>query len=279
MSAPRRHSVDVAGVPAWLDPVRLLGPDFVWDAERAVWSATRDVEQAADVQARLRGLGFDGCALDVVVIPPLGRAVVRAARTIDARRRRETTPGFTRRGAQLDAEGRFSLTPEALAVDCGRAAWAVGHRRVVDLGCGVGGNTMGFARAGLRVVAVEQDAERIEMARANARLYGVDARVEWRCSDAIDALSELDPLDGDLLFVDPPWGESWDRVHVDPAGLPLLGAALAARGGRALWAKLPPSIDTRGLGAAHVEAVFGHAAGDMQRVKYLLVRWSPALNG
>ena len=138
---------------------------------------------------------------------------------------------------------------------------------------------MGFARAGLRVVAVERDAERIEMARSNARLYGVDARVEWRCSDAIDALSELNPLDGDLLFVDPPWGESWDRVHVDPAGLPLLGAALAARGGRALWAKLPPSIDTRGLGAAHVEAVFGHAAGDMQRVKYLLVRWSPALNG
>ena len=276
MTAPRRHRVDVVGVPAWLDPVRLLGPDFVWDAVRAVWSATRDAEHAADVQARLRGLGFDGRALDVVVTPALNRSAVRAARTIDARRRRDTTPGFARRGAQLDAEGRFSLTPEALALAWGHAAWVAGHRRVVDLGCGAGGNTIAFARAGLSVVAVERDATRLAMARDNARLYDVDARVEWRCADALETLAALDALDGDLVFVDPPWGEAWDRAQVDPSMLPLLGTALAARRGRALWAKLPPSTDTRGLGAAQVEAVFGHAAGDAQRVKCLLARWPGA---
>lgn len=276
MSGPRRHRVDVVGLPTWLDPTRLLGPDFTWDAERTAWSATRDAEGAADVQARLRGLGFDGRALDVAVWPALSRSEVRAARTVDARRRRDTTPGFTRRGALLDAEGRFSLTPEALALDWGRAAWAAGHRRVVELGCGAGGNTLGFARAGLSVVAVERDAARLEMAQANARLYGIAAKVEWRCADALEVLAGLNPLDGDLFFVDPPWGEAWDRAHVDPFALPLLSEARAARGGRALWAKLPPSTDTRGLGADRVEAAFGEAGGDVQRVKALLARWSAA---
>lgn len=94
------------------------------------------------------------------------------------------------------------------------------------------------------MVAIERDATRLEMAQANVRLYSVAAKVEWRCADGLEALAALDPLDGDLVFVDPPWGEAWDRAHVDPFALPLLNEARAARGGRGLWAKLPPSTDT-----------------------------------
>jgi trimethylguanosine synthase len=198
---------------------------------------------------------------------------VRAARTEDARRRRDTTPGFTRPGARLDAEGRWSLTPEVLALAVGRrAARALGPgATVLDAGCGAGGNAIGFARAGLRVVAVEQDAARLEMARHNAAIHGVTERIRFVRGDALATLARTDAA---LTFVDPPWGEAWDRVAVPLSALPLLGAALVAR--RApLWAKLPPSAhaDAPELTPEGWEAWFGAAPGDRQRIKFLLAGW------
>ena len=104
----------------------------------------------------------------------------------------------------MDREGRVSLTPEALAVSMAAGVDVT----VVDAGCGVGGNTIAFARAGARVIAIEQDPGRLDMARHNASLYGVADRVEWIAGDA----TQLVPtLSADLLFVDPPWGEGYDR--------------------------------------------------------------------
>jgi hypothetical protein len=48
-----------------------------------------------------------------------------------------------------------------------------------------------------------------------------------------------------------------------------------AAGYAALWAKLPPSFATDGLldgGSGRVDAFFGEAQGDRQRVKFVLVR-------
>lgn len=217
---------------------------------------------AADVGARLRGLGFGGRPLDVQIDPAPGRARVREARTTDARRRRDTTPGFTRPGARLDEEGRMSLTPEVLALRVGERARG---RRVVDLGCGCGGNAIGFARGGASVLAVERDPGRLAMARHNARLYGVS--IDFRAGD--DAL--LDELSGDVLFVDPPWGAGYDRVLTHLIDLPVLGRALAARGFAEVWAKVPPSFDPRDVPGCAVEPVFGEAEGDRRRVKFLLL--------
>lgn len=219
--------------------------------------------EAADLAARLRGLGFGGRPLDVQISPPLPRALVRAARTTDARRRRETTPGFLRAGTRVDDEGRISLTPEVLALRIGELARG---RRVVDLGCGCGGNAIGFARGGAQVIAVERDAGRLAMARHNARLYG--ASIDFRAGD--DAL--LDDLAGDVLFVDPPWGADYDRVRTSLNALPLLGRALAAGRFAEVWAKVPPSFDAGDLPGCTVEPFFGEAPGDRQRVKFLLLR-------
>src|SRR4030095_16970744 len=42
-----------------------------------------------------------------------------------------------------------------------------GVRRVIDLGCGIGSDSMAFARAGLEVVAVEVDPQTAAVAQAN----------------------------------------------------------------------------------------------------------------
>jgi trimethylguanosine synthase len=256
----------VSELPAWLPAGRLLGPGFTLVAgpDRVTATGELDRPAAADVAARLRGVGFGGRALEVQITPPLPRALVRAARTEDARRRRNTTPGFVRGEARDDPEGRMSLTPEALAVAMGLRA----PPTVLDAGCGVGGNTIGFARAGCRVTAIERDPRRLAMARHNARVYGVADRVRWIAGDAVD---HVRTLPADLLFVDPPWGADWNRARTTLEDLPLLSAILAIRKDR-VWAKVPPSFDPATVPGGAPEAWFGEAPGDLRRVKFLLIR-------
>lgn len=259
-------TVRISPLPAWMPLERLLGPGFVREGNGAV--ASLDMRTAADVAARLRGLGFGGAPLGVVTEPELPRAVVRAARTEDARRRRDTTPGFTRPGARFDDEGRFSLTPEALALALARP---LRGRTVIDATCGAGGNAIGFARAGVRVTAIERDAARLALARANAALYGVADRIRFLHGDA---RALLPSITADLVFVDPPWGTEWDRARTTLAALPLLAALLPLARGRfpTIWAKVPPSFDPADWPEAAVEPVFGVAPGDTRRVKFLVLR-------
>ena len=263
-----------------MDVGRLLGayPWSIAPSEVGVRvEAHLESGDAADVDARLRGLGFGGNPISVSCVPVLPRALVRAARTEDARRRRNTSPGFTRPEVRLDAEGRWSLTPEDLALAMGRhAVRQLGDgARVLDAGCGLGGNAIGFARAGLRVIAVEQDAGRVALLRHNIAVYGVAARVTVVHGDAVEALEQVR---ADLAFVDPPWGEAWDRVSVEATSLPLVCEARARRGRfRATWAKLPPSGWFAEPEVASLEAWFGVRPGDQRRVKFVLAQLAPTV--
>jgi hypothetical protein len=221
------------------------------------------------VQARLRGLGLGGAALRVEVTPPLKRKLVRDARTRDARRRRDTSPGFTRPGVRLDEEGRRSLSPERLALALGRRAHEAGLRRVIDATAGAGGNAIGFARAGCEVVAVELEPSRGADARHNARIYEVADRIEVKVGSAQALLPELVDT-ADLVFVDPPWG-AWDKVRTGVADVPVLADILAMLPPELpVWAKLPPSFDPGELSGWSFQAWFGHAPGDRERVKWVL---------
>lgn len=267
------HHVWVRGFPSWCEPLRLLGPgDWTIDGRNAHASLTTFA--AADLDARLRGIGIGGGPLEFSADPPLPRAAVRAARTTDARRRRDTSPGFTRPGTRLDEEGRYSLTPEALALAVGRRA---APRTVVDAGCGAGGNSIGFARAGCRVIAIEQDAGRLADARHNARIYGVDAAITFIHGRTAECLPRVK---GDLLFVDPPWGPEWSRSYTTLTDLPELEALVAAPPAfPEIWAKVPPSFDVRSVPGASAEAWYGVAKGDDRRVKFLILRWRPRATG
>jgi hypothetical protein len=270
----RNHRVRVSPLPPWLPLRQLLGPGR-WQisalAEGGLLAAQAELprEVAADLSARLRGVGIAGNTLAIEIDPALPRAAIRAARLSEARRMRAGSEGFSRPGTRLDAQARRSLTPEALALALGRRARGV---HVLDATCGAGGNAIGFARAGCRVTAVELDAERLALARANARVYRVSDRIRFITGDALEIVPGVA---ADLLFIDPPWGERYDRRRVVLEGLPLLEALLAYRAlFERVWAKVPPSFDPASIPGARARAVFGAGEGDGRRVKFLLLELS-----
>nr|XP_010968991.1 trimethylguanosine synthase [Camelus bactrianus] len=108
-------------------------------------------------------------------------------------------------GVKLDREGWFSVTPEKIAKHiAGRVSQAFTCGGVVvDAFCGVGGNTIQFALTGKRVIAIDIDPVKIDLARNNAEVYGTADKIEFICGDFL----QLAPgLKADVVFLSPPWG-------------------------------------------------------------------------
>ncbi|MEV1044635.1 class I SAM-dependent methyltransferase [Streptomyces sp. NPDC049916] len=76
---------------------------------------------------------------------------------------------------------------------------ALGVRSVADLCCGIGGDAIALARAGISVLAVDHDPLTAEVARANAAALGLGDLIEVRCAD----VTETDTSPYDAVFVDP----------------------------------------------------------------------------
>uniref|UniRef100_A0A673A0B7 Trimethylguanosine synthase n=2 Tax=Sphaeramia orbicularis TaxID=375764 RepID=A0A673A0B7_9TELE len=108
-------------------------------------------------------------------------------------------------GIKLDREGWFSVTPERIAE---HIALKVVHsfsnsQLVIDAFCGVGGNAIQFALTGKRVLAIDIDPVRLNLAHHNATVYGVADQIEFLQGDFL----QLAPrLRGDVVFLSPPWG-------------------------------------------------------------------------
>ncbi|GBG26279.1 Trimethylguanosine synthase [Hondaea fermentalgiana] len=108
-------------------------------------------------------------------------------------------------GIKMDQESWYSVTPESIAE---HIAERCRSNIVVDAFAGAGGNAIQFAFTCEHVIAIEIDRERLEMARHNARVYGVEDRIEFILGDAIQILAMLaergTPVDA--IFISPPWG-------------------------------------------------------------------------
>ncbi|KAG6511043.1 hypothetical protein ZIOFF_029092 [Zingiber officinale] len=141
-------------------------------------------------------------------------------------------------GVLMDEEGWYSVTPEAIAASHAERASAYvhcGRSLVLDGFAGVGGNAIQFAsRSGLlisqskkirsfarrftdspfrgcHVVSVDIDPRKVEFAVNNAKIYGVEDRIDFVIGDFF----HLAPfLKGDVLFLSPPWGGPSYR-HLD----------------------------------------------------------------
>ncbi len=74
---------------------------------------------------------------------------------------------------------------------------AAGVKRVVDLGCGIGGDLIAFARAGMETRGVELDPVRALISQANLVALGLPGRIE--CTDATALKIGAD----ETAFIDP----------------------------------------------------------------------------
>ena len=65
-------------------------------------------------------------------------------------------------------------------------------------------NLLQFALTCERVIAIDIDPEKIRLARHNARVYGVEERIEFIVGDFFSIVPSLHGAD--VIFLSPPWG-------------------------------------------------------------------------
>jgi 2-polyprenyl-3-methyl-5-hydroxy-6-metoxy-1,4-benzoquinol methylase len=76
--------------------------------------------------------------------------------------------------------------------------WA--GKRVLEIGCGIGTDTINFARAGAEVTAVELSEQSLAVASKRAEVYGLDDRIRFYSGNA-EQLSSFVPRDTyDLVY-------------------------------------------------------------------------------
>jgi 2-polyprenyl-3-methyl-5-hydroxy-6-metoxy-1,4-benzoquinol methylase len=85
--------------------------------------------------------------------------------------------------------------------------WA--GKRVLEIGCGLGTDTMNFLRAGARVTAVDLSSKSLELARQRAQVYGVADRVQFVEADAERLAEFVRPEPYDLVY-------SFGVIHHSP---------------------------------------------------------------
>jgi SAM-dependent methyltransferase len=73
-------------------------------------------------------------------------------------------------------------------------------KRVLEIGCGIGTDTINFARAGADVTAVELSSESLSIARQRARVYELDHRIHLFQGDAEALSAFLPPQAYDLIY-------------------------------------------------------------------------------
>lgn len=126
-----------------------------------------------------------------------------------------------------------------------RARRFVRYPRVVDLCCGIGGDTLALA-AHAEVWAIDVDPIHVRMAEANAGVYGVGDRVRAECGDVTTyAFAE-----GVAAWADPSRRIAGRRVYTTDAYQPPLSALLELTStAPGMGIKLSPGVDYAELDA------------------------------
>ena len=82
-------------------------------------------------------------------------------------------------------------------------------KNVLEIGCGIGTDTINFARAGARVTAVDLSAESLQVARTRAEIFGLSDRIEFYEANAEHLADFVSPRPFDLIY-------SFGVIHHSP---------------------------------------------------------------
>ena len=156
-------------------------------------------------------------------------------------------------------EALEQATGEMLALH--RARRFADCERVVDLGCGIGGDSLALATV-TRVTGVERDPVRLLMARENARTCGLAERSDWVRGDITDG----GPVRAEAAFVDPARRTAAGRRIFDVRAYdPPLAEVLAwQRRFRTMAVKVAPGIGDEDVAALPGEVEFVAEENDLK---------------
>lgn len=73
-------------------------------------------------------------------------------------------------------------------------------KRVLEIGCGIGADTMNFARAGASVTAVDLSDRSLEIARQRARVYGLERDIVFYQANAEELSAAVPAAAYDLVY-------------------------------------------------------------------------------
>jgi len=82
-------------------------------------------------------------------------------------------------------------------------------KRVLEIGCGIGTDTMNFARAGAEVTAIDLSNQSLDLARKRAEVYGLSNRIKFYEADAERLDEFIPPQKYDLIY-------SFGVIHHSP---------------------------------------------------------------
>nr|WP_229891311.1 class I SAM-dependent methyltransferase [Streptomyces mashuensis] len=156
--------------------------------------------------------------------------------------------------------GVEQATRATVATYRARRLAGLGVRGVADLCCGIGGDAIAMARAGIHVLAVDRSPLTCEVVRANAAALGLAGLIEVRNAD----VTEVDTSSYDAVFVDPARRGGRGRIFDPEAYSPPLSWALATAL-RAPYAalKIAPGIPHEAI-PEEAEAEWISDAGDVK---------------
>ncbi|HJH32354.1 MAG TPA: methyltransferase domain-containing protein [Methanosarcinaceae archaeon] len=126
-----------------------------------------------------------------------------------------------------DKDGIRFATPQVVAQ---YRAKRIKYKTLADISCGIGGQVIFFAKECDFVYAVEIDPQKIEYARKNCELHGID-NVEFICGDALstDVIRQIPKVD--IIFSDParPAEENKRQVVSLEPGIPNVISAYSGK--------------------------------------------------
>jgi SAM-dependent methyltransferase len=97
-----------------------------------------------------------------------------------------------------EVEGRKYLVEPHIARLALFNSWK--DKKVLEIGCGIGTDTINFARAGAYVTAVDLSPESLGLARKRAEVYGLQSRIKFYEANAERLSATVPPARYDLVY-------------------------------------------------------------------------------